>query len=517
MANISPQQPLVRIDTTSLSTPVITGYPNNINNNINNTNNNINNTANTHHHTNSNTNSNNNSNSSTPSNSNSNSNSSLHNHNHAIVRRASKPTSPTSPSPLVPKSETQATDMMLIINSRTSNIPPNLFSNSNNSNSNRTQASAFQQFESLKDPRLSLPFPFWLSIILSVVILVSFLALFFTLKHYETQAMEHIGTSYISEVQVSLQREVSAFLENARRICRSYAGRLSFDNTSWQSWEFHRRQIYELGYSDGIAEVSGIYFGDVFSRFYYTSPDVQWFRWQALTPAVLSFEPVVSGCDAGLLEMPMPINEVVVSASSREQTRCHLPNGAYNATKRPWFLDAHAIADRGARLGRAVSETSRLVAWSELYAFANSSQLGTTVATPVFVNDVFVGVVAVDVVGTNIMLALQRHDAPDDTEIFIVDETNQLVATRNPNVKMVMSDDNGEATPVSVYDSLHGELFKYLENDELEVAQRHVVSGTPFFHVSSQDAAAIRAPATSNDKGIYRLRRCARVFLPQIP
>eukprot|EP00760_Papus_ankaliazontas_P021669 PhM_4_TR18719/c1_g1_i10/m.62141 len=301
-------------------------------------------------------------------------------------------------------------------------------------------------------PALSLPV--LLCLFISVAIAVSFITLFFVTQHYEQRTVRDLGEKYVSEVERSLNKDVQGYLVKAKQIARSYATRLTFDNTSWLDYEFHRRQLVDLVMSDRVP-YEAVYFGSV-SDYFIWSNSGNSFSFRSVTSPV-------PGCQAwNMTHSAQLINFTTDGLSCKVST--------YRATQRPWFQTAAAVT----RPGYAPP------VWSDLYTYSGGTDVGTTVSVGLTIDGELAGVAAVDIIGNNIQDYVRDADVPKGTELFLADDRGYLVGTRRTDVPM-STNVTGEFKPIAMTETQHSELYTTMLLDAEGSRMRHVIGGTAYY------------------------------------
>lgn len=100
----------------------------------------------------------------------------------------------------------------------------------------------------------------------------------------------------------------------------------------------------------------------------------------------------------------------------------------YDARIRPWF--------------KAAQEAKKAV-WSEIYPFISTGRLGITANQPVYdAEGNFQGVFAIDYYLLSISNFLEQLEVSQSGEIFIIENTGDLVASSTPDVLLYLDNDN---------------------------------------------------------------------------
>eukprot|EP00760_Papus_ankaliazontas_P022172 PhM_4_TR18808/c0_g1_i2/m.91473 len=307
--------------------------------------------------------------------------------------------------------------------------------------------------ERFPDPNESgpaMPFPMLLCLFIGGAIAVSFIALFFVTQHYEERTVRDLGEAYVLEVQRSLTKDVTSYFRGAKEIVRSYGVRLSFDNTSWLDYEYHRRQLADLVLTEDTP-----YFGAFFAD---------------------KLDHVFLGLPDGFFEVRSPTQPVCPGRTiSGTLTNFTAPNidcydSSFKPSQRPWFTGAQAVSTQG----------HVPPVWSDLYTYSDGDAVGVTVSVGIVIDGQFVGAAAVDILGENIQKYVRQADVPDGTELFIADDYGNLVATRRTDVPMSTgSSDN--TVPIKVSHTQHAEMYAQTLLDSEGTMTRHVIGGTAFY------------------------------------
>eukprot|EP00760_Papus_ankaliazontas_P001613 PhM_4_TR10535/c2_g1_i1/m.49005 len=324
-----------------------------------------------------------------------------------------------------------------------------------------------------------------LSGFIAVAIAASFCALFFVTQHYERQMENDIGKLYVLEVQRSTTQRIQEHLNVALSVGLQYATSLSYDNTSWKDWEFHRRQLYTL---------RGVYFADAtdVERFYLVAPLFRNYVWRA---PERSWEPELPGCKDGIV-----LAELTALDVDRSTYRCHIPGTrnkttneimtGYRPSQRPWYVAALENLDK--RLDDPAQDSQIRLGyptWSPYYTYISGYHVGATVSIPVFYNHTqFLGVVGVDVDGAILEEYLRRNYAPNGTKLFIVDNSGRLMGTRDADAPVSIFDKELQMIrPINVTEtSPYGELFRVIRNDPMGVMKKHTIAETSYYTTHSQ-------------------------------